>query len=78
VGGGGGRGDRLRPAGMRAGHKKLQDFYVDRKVPRRERDAAPVIAVGRDVLWTPFGACAEADVGDAYGVRCERAESVIP
>ena len=36
-------GDRLQPAGMR-GHKKLQDYYVDRKVPRRERDAAPVIA----------------------------------
>jgi tRNA(Ile)-lysidine synthase len=69
-------GDRLRPAGMRAGraggHKKLQDYYVDRKVPRRERDAAPVIAVGREVLWTPFGAVAGSDGGDAYRVRCER------
>lgn len=48
-------GDRLQPPGMR-GHKKLQDYYTDRKIPRRDRDAAPVIALGRDVLWTPFGA----------------------
>jgi tRNA(Ile)-lysidine synthase len=47
-------GDRIAPPGM-AGHKKLQDYYVDRKVPRRERDAAPLIACGGDVLWTPFG-----------------------
>ena len=38
-------GDRIAPRGM-SGHKKLQDYYVDRKVPRRERDAAPVIACG--------------------------------
>jgi hypothetical protein len=38
------------------GHKKLQDYYTDRKVPRRERDAAPVIAAGRDIFWTSYGA----------------------
>jgi tRNA(Ile)-lysidine synthase len=47
-------GDRIQPRGM-SGHKKLQDYYTDRRVPRRERDAAPVIAHGADVLWTPFG-----------------------
>jgi tRNA(Ile)-lysidine synthase len=45
-------GDRVALRG--AGHKKLQDVYVDAKVPRRERDAAPVIALGADVLWTPL------------------------
>ncbi|HYM27203.1 MAG TPA: tRNA lysidine(34) synthetase TilS, partial [Steroidobacteraceae bacterium] len=65
-------GDRLQPAGMR-GHKKLQDYYTDRKVPRRERDTAPVIALGADVLWTPFGAAADAGTGAAYHVWCERA-----
>jgi hypothetical protein len=38
------------------GTKKVQDDYVDRKIPRRLRDAAPVIAVGGDVLWTPWAA----------------------
>jgi len=56
-------GDRIQPRGMR-GHKKLQDYYVDRKIARRERDAAPVIACGGDVLWTPFGA---AETGRSCG-----------
>jgi tRNA(Ile)-lysidine synthase len=63
-------GDRIAPRGM-AGHKKLQDYYVDRKVPRRERDAAPVIACGAEVLWTPFGA-AEAVAGEGYAVTARR------
>jgi tRNA(Ile)-lysidine synthase len=49
-------GDRVRPLGM-GDSKKLQDYYVDRHVPRRLRDAAPVIALGSLVLWTPFGRC---------------------
>jgi tRNA(Ile)-lysidine synthetase-like protein len=64
-------GDRLQPRGMR-GHKKLQDYYVDRKVPRRERDAAPVIAWGSDVLWTPFGAAERASAGDPFYIEAER------
>jgi len=63
-------GDRIAPAGM-AGHKKLQDYYVDRKVPRRERDAAPLLACGGDVLWTPFGA-ARAVEGARYAVSARR------
>ncbi len=64
-------GDRIAPRGM-SGHKKLQDYYVDRKVPRRERDAAPVIACGAEVLWTPFGAAAETAAGALYHVRARR------
>lgn len=64
-------GDRIAPRGMR-GHKKLQDYYVDRKVPRREREGAPVIAVGGDVLWTPFGGAATWDEGAWYAVRAVR------
>jgi tRNA(Ile)-lysidine synthase len=44
-------GDRVALAG---GHKKLADAYIDAKVPRRERAAAPVLAAGGDVLWTPL------------------------
>ena len=41
-------GDRL--AGRR---KKLQDVFVDAKVPRAERDAWPVVVRGREVVAVP-------------------------
>ncbi|HSL24296.1 MAG TPA: tRNA lysidine(34) synthetase TilS [Vicinamibacterales bacterium] len=45
------RGDRFRPAGL-AGRKKLQDYFVDRKVPRNERDRVPLVVDGRDrIVW---------------------------
>jgi tRNA(Ile)-lysidine synthase len=45
-------GDRLRPRGLGGRSKKLQDVLVDRKVPRTERDAVPLVvdAEGR-ILW---------------------------
>src|SRR5262249_22180681 len=39
-------GDRFRPLGL-GGRKKLQDFFVDRKVRRDERDRVPLV-VDRD------------------------------
>lgn len=68
-------GDRIRPRGL-SGTKKLQDFYVDRKVPRRARDAAPVIASGAQVHWTPFGAGEEMRDGAAYVIRAARTAAV--
>ena len=35
-------GDRFRPVGL-GGKKKLQDFFVDRKVARGERDRVPIV-----------------------------------
>jgi tRNA(Ile)-lysidine synthase len=70
-------GDRIRPRGMR-GHKSLQDYYVDRKVPRRARDAAPVIARDSEVLWTPFGGAAEpSGAGHRYRVFAAREGEVL-
>lgn len=44
-------GDRIRPLGMR-GEKKVQDLFVDGKVPRWERSRIPVIVDEQDrVLW---------------------------
>lgn len=43
-------GDRFQPAGMRE-PKKLQDFLVDEKVPREERDLLPLVASGRGIVW---------------------------
>jgi tRNA(Ile)-lysidine synthase len=45
-------GDRFRPLGLGGAEKKLQDFLVDRKVPRERRDALPLV-VDRDdrIVW---------------------------
>jgi tRNA(Ile)-lysidine synthase len=43
-------GDRLRPLGL-GGEKKLQDVFVDAKLPREDRDGVPVIADERGIVW---------------------------
>jgi tRNA(Ile)-lysidine synthase len=44
-------GDRFFPAGMGGRSKKIQDYLVDEKVPRRKRDAIPLLCSGEDILW---------------------------
>src|SRR5262249_14986847 len=44
-------GDRFSPLGL-GGRKKLQDFLVDRKVPRAARDGVPLVVDGNDrIVW---------------------------
>jgi tRNA(Ile)-lysidine synthase len=43
-------GDRVQPLGM-AGTKKLQDVFVDAKVPRRLRPVTPIVRSGGEVAW---------------------------
>ncbi len=43
-------GDFFYPMGF-GRKKKLQDFLVDMKVPRDERDSIPVVASGEDIVW---------------------------
>ncbi len=43
-------GDSFKPFGM-TGEKKLQDFFVDEKVPRRERNSVPIVGVGNKIVW---------------------------
>jgi tRNA(Ile)-lysidine synthase len=64
-------GDALRPAGL-GGRKKLQDVFVDRKVPRGERIRLPLVANSADhVVWVPGLALDE-------GVRVtERTKAVV-
>ena len=45
-------GDRIHPVGM-AGSCKLQDLFVDAKVPRSDRARIPVVAAGDEVVWLP-------------------------
>jgi tRNA(Ile)-lysidine synthase len=55
-------GDRL--AGRR---KKVQDLFVDAKIPRSEREAWPLVVRGREVVAVP-------GLVDAPGVTAERVE----
>lgn len=52
-------GDSFRPVGL-GGRKKLQDFFVDRKVPRERRDSIPLVVDehGR-IVWVAGHALAE-------------------
>jgi len=43
-------GDRFRPLGL-VGAKKLQDFFVDAKIPRAERARIPLLVAGGEIAW---------------------------
>jgi len=43
-------GDRFRPLGL-AGEKKLQDFFVDARIPRAQRDAVPLVCGKPGIVW---------------------------
>jgi tRNA(Ile)-lysidine synthase len=43
-------GDRFRPAGG-VGTRRLQDFFVDQKLPRELRAAWPILATSTHVVW---------------------------
>jgi tRNA(Ile)-lysidine synthetase-like protein len=52
-------GDRFRPLGS-PGRRKLQDVFVDRKVPRDERDRVPVVVDARGrLVWVAGVALAD-------------------
>jgi tRNA(Ile)-lysidine synthase len=44
-------GDKFRPVGLR-GRKKLQDYFVDRKVAKNTRDQVPLVVDSSDrIVW---------------------------
>jgi tRNA(Ile)-lysidine synthetase-like protein len=51
-------GLRMRPVGGR-GTRKLQDIFVDARVPREDRDAWPLVFVGESLVFVPGIAVAE-------------------
>lgn len=63
-------GDRVRPVGL-DGRKKLQDIFVDAKVPAAQRRRWPVICEGSNILWVPALALA-AEAAAAPGERSVR------
>ena len=45
-------GDRIAPLGMR-GSRKLQDIFVDAKIPVEERHHIPIVECGGEIVWIP-------------------------
>ena len=45
-------GDRFHPHGL-DGSKKLKDYFIDKKIPRKERDRILLIADENEILWIP-------------------------
>lgn len=45
-------GDRLQPFGM-AGHKKLKDFFIEKKLALSVRASLPLLVLGDEVIWIP-------------------------
>jgi len=43
-------GDRMQPLGM-LGTKKVQDIFVDHKIPRTRRQALPVVYSNKGIIW---------------------------
>ncbi len=43
-------GDFFYPKGF-GRKKKLQDYFVDEKVPRDERDTIPIVVSGQNIIW---------------------------
>ena len=43
-------GDRIRPLGA-GGEKSMQDYFVDKKVPRPFRRFTPLLCIGSQVIW---------------------------
>jgi tRNA(Ile)-lysidine synthase len=44
-------GDRFVPAGMGGKHKKLQDLFVDSKIPKSNRTSIPLLTCPEGILW---------------------------
>jgi tRNA(Ile)-lysidine synthase len=45
-------GDRIHPLEMR-GDKKVKSVFIDRKIPRGNRRAYPIITLDNEVVWIP-------------------------
>lgn len=46
-------GDRFQPLGMQTGSLKLSDYFINVKMPRRARDAWPLVCAGDRIAWLP-------------------------
>ena len=63
-------GDRFFPMNA-PGRRKLKEFFIDRKVPRAEREV-PLIACGQEILFVPGFSVADTVKVDAKTARILR------
>lgn len=56
-------GDLITPKGMK-GTKKLKDYFIDKKVPKDDRDSIPIVSKGNEIIWI-VGYC----INDKYKVN---------
>jgi tRNA(Ile)-lysidine synthetase-like protein len=66
-------GDRLQPYGMK-GTKKIQDIFVDAKVPEHTRDGVPLLVCGDEVVWIPGYRIAQCFALPSKTDKCLRVE----
>jgi len=45
------QGDYFTPQGMKSGRKKIQDYFVDRKIPKENRELYKLATLGKEVIW---------------------------
>lgn len=43
-------GDRIKPLGF-SGTKKLKSYFIDKKIPRTQRDGILLLAADNDIIW---------------------------
>ena len=43
-------GDRFMPLGL-GGSKKLKDYFIDEKIPQKERERIPLLCDGNQIMW---------------------------
>jgi tRNA(Ile)-lysidine synthetase-like protein len=71
-------GDRMQPAGA-PGSRRVQDIFVDARVPRTLRDAWPIIVSGEAIIWIPGVRVAEGygaapGAADVLWIQVERSD----
>lgn len=63
-------GARFHPLGA-PGHKKLKSFFIDKKIPRAERERIPLVVSGAEIVWV-----AGYQLGDRFRIRPETQRAV--
>jgi tRNA(Ile)-lysidine synthase len=64
----------MRPRGGR-GTRKLQDIFVDARVPREERNTWPLVFAGDRLAWVP-GVAVDADLSSTPGIVAQHVSVV--
>lgn len=71
-------GDRIHPLGA-SGSKSMQDYFVDKKVPRPFRPYIPLLCIGQRVIWAVgVGPSEEARVRPGDDAVLVRYEGFLP